>query len=282
MNPVVQLQKAGIGLARILPLKIADRIAAGLGLLFCYLNKRKRGYIKKNLEYIFHDQRLDRRVLNEYVKRTFINFARAMVDFLRLSHLDRDDFDVEPVGIEHAQEALQYNRGCVLLTLHLGNWDYAGAYLAANDVPMSALVEMTEPEMYELYTSHRERTGMVTFPLDKAGYAFLHAIKNNRVLAVLADRDIMHNGVTVDFFSGKRKIPRGLAEIVIRRKMPVVVAYIAFNPKSRKQRYIGVVEEPLVFSGTSEEFQKFMVSRFEEIIRRYPDQWFVFHPEWLE
>lgn len=281
MNPVVLFQKFGIGLSRILPLKLSDKIAEVLGLLFYYFAGVKRGYIRNNLEHIFYDQKLTDSVLNSYTKRTFMNFARTMVDFFRLSYLDRNGFDVEPVGVYHALEALKHGRGCVLLTLHLGNWDYAGAYLAAHDVPMTALVEVTEPEMYELYKKHRERTGMVTFPVHKAGYAFLHAIKNNRVLAVLADRDIVHNGVTVDFFSGKRKVPRGLAEIIVKKRIPVVVAYIALNPKGKKHRYIGVVEHPVIFEGSANEFQKYMIERFEQIIRKYPDQWFVFHQEWI-
>ena len=46
MNITVQLQKIGIILIRILPLKLADKIAAGFGLLFCYFVKHKREYIR--------------------------------------------------------------------------------------------------------------------------------------------------------------------------------------------------------------------------------------------
>jgi KDO2-lipid IV(A) lauroyltransferase len=282
MNAVTQLQKLGVILARILPVKAADKMATGLGLVFCCLSKKKRDYIEKNLQHIFSNTEIEPERINFYIKRTFINSARAMVDFFRLSFISKEAFDVEDVGIDNANRALEWKKGCVLLTLHLGNWDYAGAYLAARGVPMSALVEETTPEMFELYTRHRERTGMKTFSVSRAGYAFLDAIKNNRVLAVLADRDIMKNGITVKFFSGKRNIPRGLAEIIIKKQIPVVFGYMALNPPHKKNRYVGVIEPPLVFEGGVEEFNELMVKKFETFIKRLPDQWFVFHPEWVE
>ncbi len=282
MNLVVPLQRFGIRLAKILPLKISDKIATGLGLLYCLLSKKKRDYIRKNLMHIFTDKELEPERLNRYLKRTFINFARAMVDFFRLGFISKEGFDVELLGSGNPAKALSLKRGCVLLTLHLGNWDYAGSYLAAHGVPMSALVEETGTEMFSLYTKHRERLGMKTFPVTKAGYAFIHTIKSNRVLAVLADRDIMKNGVTVDFFSGKRSIPKGLADIIIKRKMPVIFGYMVLQPAHKKNRYLGVMEKPFVFSGDVEAFNRIMVKKYEEFIRLYPDQWFVFHPEWIE
>jgi KDO2-lipid IV(A) lauroyltransferase len=118
--------------------------------------------------------------------------------------------------------------------------------------------------------------------VNRAGYAFLDSIKRNRVLALLADRDIMKNGITVDFFSGKRKIPRGLGDIIIKKKIPVLFAYLVFHPTPRAYRYLGYIEPPVIFDRSVEEFNKTLVGKMEKFIRRYPDQWFVFHPEWIE
>jgi lauroyl/myristoyl acyltransferase len=282
MNITVQLQKIGIALTRIIPLKLTDKLAAGIGLLFCYFVPRKREYIRNNLEHIFSGEEVEPEQINHYIKRTFINFARMMTDFFRLSYMQKEDFDVERDGIENADRALAEKRGCILITAHLGNWDYAGAYLAALGVPIIALVEETDPEMFDLYTRNRERTGMKTFSIQKSAYAFLQTIRHNQLLAVLADRDIMKNGVEVDFFNGRRSIPRGLADIIIRKKIPVVFAHMVFNPTGRKHRYLGKIEPPVVFEGSVEEFNRLMVSNFEKVIRKYPDQWLVFHPEWLD
>lgn len=284
MNPVAQLQKIGVGLAHVMPVKLADKIATGIGFLYCCFFKTKRRYIERNLEHIFSNERIDSKRLNFFSKKTFTNFALTMTDFFRLAFMSKRDIveSAECIGYENVEEALVQGRGCILISLHLGNWDYGGAYLAARGIPMTALVEVTDDEMFDLYTKHRERTGMKTYPVTRAGYAFLDIIKNNRVLAILADRDIMKNGISVRFFSGKRNIPKGLAEMIIRKKLPVVFAYMVLNATHKRARYLGVIESPIVFDGDADAFNKLMVSKFEKFIRKYPDQWFVFHPEWIE
>lgn len=284
MNPVVQLQKIGVGLARVMPVKLADKIATGMGFLYCCFSKKKRCYIERNLEHIFSNERIGLARLNFLSKRTFTNFALTMTDFFRLVFISKRDIveSVECIGYENVEKALSQHKGCILISLHLGNWDYAGAYLAARGIPMAALVEATDDDMFDLYTRHRECTGMKTYPVIRAGYAFLDTIKNNRVLAILADRDIMQNGISVRFFSGKRNIPKGLAEMIIKRKLPVVFAYMVLNSPHKRTRYRAIIEEPIIFDGDADAFNRLMVSKFEGFIRKYPDQWFVFHPEWIE
>ena len=284
MNPVVHLQKSGVGFTRLMPIKLVDKIAIGTGLLYCYFSKRKRDYIISNLKHIFTDDIISQEQMNCLLKRTFTNFALTMTDFFRLAFMSKQDLinSSECIGYENITQALAQGSGCVLITLHLGNWDYAGPYPAARGVPMTALVEETDAEMLALYTKHRESTGMRTYPVNRAGHAFLDIIKNNRVLAVLADRDVAKNGIPINFFSGNRMIPKGLAEIIIKKKIPVIFAYMVLSASNRRARYLGVIEEPFVYDGEADSFNRLMVDKFEGFIKQYPEQWFVFHPEWLE
>lgn len=278
MNIAVRLQKCGIFLTRIIPLEITDRIARLIGGFSYFILKRKREYILNNLRHIMPDEK---GMHNNLCRKTFENFARCMVDFFRLGFLDKTEVIkyVIPKGVENLDKALKMKKGCILLTLHIGNWDYAGSYLAACNYPMNALVEETEPEMFNLYTKHREATGLKTFPLSRTSVAFLDTIKNNRILAILADRDIAKQGKEFKFFSGKRRFPKGLGEIIVKRKIPVVFGYMVLI--KGKKRYLGVVESVKTFDNENE-FYQYMIGNFERIIKKYPEQWFVFHPEWVE
>ncbi|MGB9720057.1 MAG: lysophospholipid acyltransferase family protein [bacterium] len=268
-------------MTKIIPLRIADGLARFIGGICYFFLKKKRVYILRNLYYIFPSKP---EYHNYFCRRTFENFARCMIDFFRLGFLKKEELieNVIPQGIENLNDALAHNKGCILITMHIGNWDYAGSYLAACGFPMNALVEETEPEMFKLYTKHREATGLKTFTLSRASYALLEAIKKNRILAVLADRDLMKQGTIFRFFSGKRSFPKNLGEIIVRRKIPVLFGYmVLLNRAGERKRYLGVVE-PMKMFDDEKEFYKFMIKRFEEIISRFPDQWFVFHPEWIE
>lgn len=281
MNIAVKLQKCGIALVKILPFSVTDRIARIIGGLCYFFLKKKRGYILRNLYYIIQGHQ----EMHSYLcRRTFENFARCMIDFFRLGFLKKVEVikDVVARGLENLDTALKYGNGCILITLHIGNWDYAGSYLAACGYPINALVEETEHEMFELYTKHREATGLKTFPVSRSSYAILDTIKNNRVLAVLADRDITKQGTVMNFFSGKRSFPINLAGIIVKRKIPVVIGYmVLLNKKGYDKRYLGVIESVNIFK-SEDEFNTHIIKRFESIIGQYPDQWFVFHPEWIE
>ncbi len=270
-------------MAQITPLKVADRIAMIMGKLACSLNKVGRSYIRTNLDHIFAYDNIPVRDLNNYVLKTFQNYTRVLIDFFRLGFISAGELirDVEPVGIENCAVALKYKRGSIMITFHLGNWDYAGSYLAACKYPMSALVEELEPDMLALYTRHRERTGMQTYPLARSAYAFLDIIRKNRILAILADRDIANNGITVTVFDGKRNIPRSLGSIIVRKKLPVLFGHLVLNPIGKKYRYRGCVEPPIFFN-REDEFTAALIRKMEELIKAYPDQWFVFQPEWIQ
>jgi len=283
MNFSLYLIKGLAILVYLLPLKFCDAVATALGHISYYFTPGVRAIIRNNLQHVLHDDPRSLRRLDRFVRRTYVNYSRRLVDFYRLNTLPpaRIIRMVEDIDVDNLDRALAQKRGVIMLTLHLGNWDYAGAYLAARGYPINALVEETDPEILELSTRHREATGMRTFPLRKSAYAFLDSIRNNRVLAVVGDRDILKNGKSVKFFNGTRKIPATLGEIIVRKRIPVAFGYLAFNPKGSAWRYRGVVHNPESFD-TTEEFERFMIYKFEETIRRYPDQWLAFQPEWLD
>ena len=283
MNFPAMLAKLLAVIASLTPMKLSDALVTALGHLSYYLTPNVRATIRTNLRHALHDESLSPRRLDRYVRRTYVNYSLRLADFYRLNTLPAARLIqmVEDINVDNIDRALAQGRGVIMLTLHLGNWDFAGAYLAARGYPINALVEETDREILELFTRHRETTGMRTFTLRRSAYAFLDSIRHNRVLAVVGDRDILKNGKSVKFFNGIRKIPANLSEIIARKRIPVTFGYLAFNPKGSKRRYRGVVHTPESFD-TAAEFERFMIRKFEETIKRYPDQWLAFQPEWLD
>ena len=42
-----------------------------------------------------------------------------------------------------------------------------------------------------------------------------------------------------------------------------------------------MIEPPVFFTDTTEEFNRTMVVKFEEYISQYPDQWMLFKSDWV-
>ena len=72
--------------------------------------------------------------------RAFANYARYMVDLVRLPLLDpRELFeDIKVEGWEHVEAAMNVGKGVVYATGHIGSWDLAGAAFAARGHTVSA------------------------------------------------------------------------------------------------------------------------------------------------
>jgi KDO2-lipid IV(A) lauroyltransferase len=66
-------------------------------------------------------------------RHAFEQFARAFVEFLALERMSGTVLAeaVEVCGVEHLEAALASRRGVILLSAHLGNWEWGAAALAS-------------------------------------------------------------------------------------------------------------------------------------------------------
>lgn len=283
MDVSIVLRRLGVIVVHLLPHRAADHIAYALGWLTAPLARQAWQNVQTNIRHIYPGRTMNASACNRLARATIGNYSRALVDFLRLGFMSQSELlgSVQQIGVENIVQARQYGRGCVLITLHLGNWDYAGSYLAAAGVPMNALVERLSPAALALFTKHRERFGMRTFPVERSAQAFINTIRENRVIAVVADRDVSDTGTATPFFDGHRALPRTLGAIVVKHNLPVVFGFMSLNPRGAfPLHYLAYIEPPCFFVSV-DQFMKAMVDAFERFIRRNPDQWFALQPEWL-
>lgn len=264
-----------------LPLDWLDLIARLAGGLFFLLSSNRRQTVRVNLRRVLPAETTQR--INQLTRRTFVNFIHCFLDLIKLTALKPHRICSLVTGDPHPtlNRARSQQRGVVVLTLHLGNWDLAGVYLAACGYPVIALVEPTPKAVLDFFTSIRECTGMRTYPLRQAAAALQDTMRHNGLLALVADRDISGQGRPVRLFQSLRRIPGRLPEFIVRSRLPVIFGYLALNPAGGETRYRMVVQEPTCFSNTAD-FERFLIRNFESTIRQYPDQWFVFQNEWLE
>ncbi|HUP27386.1 MAG TPA: lysophospholipid acyltransferase family protein [Chloroflexia bacterium] len=233
----------------------------------------------------------DWRVVKETARDSFRNYAKTLVDFLRFPHLDHEDItrsiDTEH-GWENLEKARSKGRGVIAITGHIGNWDLAAALLGSRGLPLNALADTFEPKkMDDLINGTRERNGMKIIRLETGSLKnIFSALKRNEIVMLLFDRPQPNEGVPVKFFGETAWLPEGPAAIALKTRAAIIVGYCA---RSRgDKRFHGEFEPPLEYehllTGDKEKdiqiITQEIVSHMEEIIRRYPDQWFMFRQMW--
>ena len=122
--------------------------------------------------------------------------------------------------------------GAVLALPHLGNWDFAGAWLAGQGYPVTVVAEPVEPpELFEWFVSTRAQLGMRVIALSPtAGTEVLRALRDNEVVCLLSDRDLTGDGVEVEFFGERTTMPAGPAMARAARGAPLLPAGCYFRP----------------------------------------------------
>ena len=108
--------------------------------------------------------------------------------------------------------------------------------------------------------------------------------KQNEVLALLSDRDIGGGGVPVTFFGEQTTLPAGPATLALRTGAPVLPTAVYFT--QRGDGHLGVIHPPVTIERTGKlradvaTFTQAMATDLESLIRRAPEQWHLFQPNW--
>jgi len=214
------------------------------------------------------------------VRDAFASYGRYWVESLRVGSLSPEAIDARfsIEGLPHIEAALEAGRGALLAIPHVGGWDVGGAWFVAQGFPMTVVVEaLTPPELRDWFVSLRTRLGFGVVPLGPAaGTGVVRALRANRVVALLADRDVAGGGTEVDFFGERTTLPAGPVALAQRFGAPLMATAIYFDGPGHH----AVVQPPLDLDGDVATVTLRLAAALEDLIRRAPEQWHLFQPNW--
>ena len=221
-------------------------------------------------------------------QEAFESYAKYWIESFRLPTLSKADvkkgFTID--GWEHVRDALAAGTGVLLSLPHLGNWEWAGRWLADQDIRMTVIVEPVEPpELFEWFRDLRTKFGMTVVPLGSdVAPKILTALKNNEVVCLMSDRDITGDGQKVTFFGEQTTMPGGPATLAIRTGAPLIPAAVYMG---RRGAHHAIVRPPIdVTRGTDglradvARVTQVLADELEYLIRKAPEQWHLFQPNW--
>jgi lauroyl/myristoyl acyltransferase len=275
-----------------IPLPLADGVARAVARVMAIrggpaaaMNERHiRRVLASEGEGVEPDPALVRRL----TRRSFDSYARYWCDGARLPYENEAGVRARwqlLAGREHLRAAMDRGRGIVMALPHVGSWEWGGYWLGLEGMPMTAVVERLEPEeLFEWFVGQRAAMGLTAVPLgDGSSSALLRALKANRIAGLVSDRDLVGNGVEVEFFGEKTTLPAGAATLALRTGAPLLPVVVYSGPGNW---HTGVVHPPLDTSrqGRMREdivrVTQDLATTFEYDIRAHPEQWHIYQPNW--
>lgn len=276
--------RTGAELARIVPEPMAQPAARVLGQTLSLAMPGRRRQVERNLRRVTTGE-LDGVALRKAVAETFGSYGRYWLELFRLPDDADGPLEMDVVGFEHLEGGIDAGKGVVLALPHVGGWDFAGAWLAAQGLPLTVVAEPVDPpELYEWFAGVRKALGMNVVQLGpEAGKAVLQALRRNEVVCLLCDRDLIGDGMGVTFFGEPTTLPAGPATLALRTGAPLLPAAVYFEPAGGHH---AVVMPPVPaqregrLRDDAARVTQELAYRFEELIRAAPDQWHLLQPNW--
>ncbi len=276
----------GSFIAKLVPASIAQAAVSRAAPVVALSLHRRRAIIERHLQRV--DPTLTGATLRRASQKSFDSYMRYYVESFQLPQLSRSEveksFTME--GLHHITDALDRGKGAIMVIPHLGGWEWAGRWMAENGHNMTVVVEALEPpKLFEWFTKLRSSLGMNVLPLGPAVVpGVLAALKANKVVCLLCDRDLDRGGVAVDFFGEQTTLPAGPATLAFRADS-VVIATAVFFTESVNGHHT-VIRPPLSLErrgSLREDVQRVtqdIAHELEALIRLAPEQWHMFQPNW--
>jgi KDO2-lipid IV(A) lauroyltransferase len=287
---------------RLVPHRVAYGVGGALAVGLLRLQPRRFDGLRDNLRRVLADP--DRRTLQRTLRDNVRNLARSWIDVMEMAHRPEEaTARVQPVALENLLKPLERGRGVVTVSLHLGSWELALATWNHRFGSMAMLAESLQPaELFERVVAARNRMGVKVIPIDIAairsgdaatarrlGASALRdvyrVLRNNGIVAMAVDRDLIGNGEMLPFFGEPASIPTGVVEVAMRTGAAIVPVFSVRTGKHGDQMLAGCYPEIVYDSAAprQEEMRRVvgeLLTVIEGVIRAHAEQWHVMDPIW--
>ncbi len=227
----------------------------------------------------------------DYYRHAF-SYGMNLVDGIAVHMRTKTPFRYFVQGRECADRASAYRRGLIILSAHIGNWEFAGRFLATEvRQPVSlVMLDNERPDVKEALRMATERRNTRIITVDENGmHAVVEirkALANNEIVCMLGDRSVdPQTARPLQFMGAPANFPVGPFAIAAITGAPILPM---FSLKTGLRAYSLRALAPLQFEGEGRqqrdawiaEAMQSYVSALESLARAFPYQWGNFYNFW--
>jgi KDO2-lipid IV(A) lauroyltransferase len=223
--------------------------------------------------------------LDELVRAGVRSYARFWMETFRLPGMDHEaiyrEVNDRGVGLSLIDAAVDRGKGAVLVLPHTGNFDVSGIWLVGHQGRFTTVNERLKPEsLYQRFVGYRESLGFEILPTGGSAYRVLmERLRANKVICLLADRDLSRRGVPVSFFGEQTRMPAGPARLAAATGAEILLVENTFTDDGWGLR----IHSPILVNSRDEvpSATQLMADGFAADIAANPADWHMMQKLWL-
>ena len=249
-----------------------------LGSLMYFLAIPQRRIVRRNLQFARFAS--SPKQIRSMARRIFQHFGITILELLQMTCFSRKELlaNIHVEGKEILLEALARQRGAVLITAHLANyemaWQYVPCYFGRQMVGVAK--KLRNARLNRLIHQMRTRFGNQILYKKGALPEMMQTLRRGEMVGILLDISRRFDGVEVNFMGRRATATPAAALLGLRCKSPIIPAFCHRNDMGK---LIVRIERPIETQRTKDlriDLQsntQLITDRVERAIRNYPEQW---------
>jgi KDO2-lipid IV(A) lauroyltransferase len=265
----------------LLPASWAVALGGGLGRAAYAVWGSRRHIAHANLRFCFPEA--EDGWVRAVARRSFANFGKAMIDYMRLPRLNARNVEKYHTLVNAASfdEALARGKGALLFTGHFGSWEQTGAAVSLRGYPINFLVgEQHNAHVDRLMNKLRAGAGIGIIHMGAAAKGVFKVLRSNGMVALLSDQDAGEEGVAVNFFGRAASTPKGPAAFVAKTGAAVCAGFTIRNSDRHNTLYMEEAVWPEITGELETDIKnitQLYTDLLEKYCRAYPDHYYWMH-----
>ena len=190
-------------------------------------------------------------------------------------------------GEENLRKITALQRGGILLSAHIGNWDVAGHLFRRLETPINIVLYDGEHEQIKEYlesVTGKRNVNLIIIKNDLSHiYAISEALPSTELVCMHADRFIEGNKtLSADFLGEKARFPMGPFLLAAKFKVPVSFVFAVKESKLHYHFFASEIKEytSLHKDAAMQEMLNDYAAEMEKKLKQYPEQWFNYYNFW--
>ena len=265
-----------------LPRWLVLPLAAAAGNAAHDLTGDKRAIVRGNVANVLQLP-VDHPRVRRAARRAFRNYAKYLVDVMRLDTLTADEVHtlVDIDNLELLDEARTAERGVLLCTVHVGGMDLIAPALHRFGHDMHVIADdTTYGRLYEHLRAIRARHGMTLIGWRSLRGLF-RALKAGSNLVLFCDGGYRDGDVPVEFLGEPTTFPAGPAALSARSGAPMLpVACSRLGNDRFRTRGLPLISAANDSPAETYRATQALADALGSVIADDPGQWYMFRPVW--
>ena len=250
---------------------ISQHIAS---VLYYYIPKRKNVAIK-NIKIAFPECS-DLWIANT-LKNCYKFFAYNFIQFLALPK-STDSIKIQINGQPALDNAIEQEKGVILISSHFGPWEILGHWLGVNNYQLRGVAHKQKNKGANRFFEEKRQLSGIKHIYRKVGMdVFYNILEEKKILGLVSDQDAKNKGIFINFFNKPASTHKGAAIFHLNTNAPMIYGICI---QTGFQEYkIELIPITSVKNTIEDIIQEYTLT-LERIIQKYPEQYFWFHNRW--